>query len=88
MFVAGSALHSAVISGDSVPGLLQGALNPLHPRVTLRCSLWFVCSVPRALGFVLEEKHLISQFFQEIIPDVEESPQTCLNVGIVLGLPE
>lgn len=86
--MAGSALHSAVISGAFVPGLLQGALNPLPPRVTLRCSLWFVCSVPRALGFVLEEELLISQFFQDMIPDVEQPPQTCLNVGIVLGLPE
>lgn len=88
MFVTGSALHSAVVSRAFVPGLLQRALDSLHPRVTLRCSLWFVCSVPRALGFVLLEKHLISQFFQEIIPDVEQSLQTCLNVGIVLGLPE
>lgn len=42
----------------------------------------FVVSLPRALGFVLEEEHLISQFFQEIIPDVEQSPQTCLKVDL------
>lgn len=36
--------------------------------------------------FLLEEKHLISQFFQEIIPDAEQSLQTCLNVGFLLGL--
>lgn len=71
-----------------MPGLLQGALDSLHPRVTLKCSLWLVCTVPRALGFVLEEEHLISHFFQKIIPDVEQSPQTCLKVDVVLGLPE
>lgn len=71
-----------------MPGLLQRALDSLHPRVTLRCRSWFVCGVPQAVCFLLEEKHLISRFFQEIIPDVEQSPQTCLNVGFVLGLPE
>ena len=88
MFVVGLALLSAVVTKAFVPGLLQCALDSLHPRVTLTCKLWFVCGVPQAVCFILEEKHLIFQFFQEIIPDVEQSPQTCLNVGFVLGLSE
>jgi len=88
MFVVGSAPLSAVVTEASVPGLLQCALDSLHPRVTLTCRLWFGCGVPQALCFLLEEKHHISWFFQEVIPDVQQSPQACLNVGFVLGLPE
>lgn len=67
---------------------LQRAFDSLHPRVALTCRLWFVCGFPQAVCFLLEEKYLISQFFQEIIPHVEQSLQTCLNVGFVLGRPE
>lgn len=35
---------------------------------------------------MLEEKHLISHLCREIIPDVDQSLQTCLNAGCVLGL--
>lgn len=73
MFVVGLVLLSAVVTEAFVPGLLHRALDSLHLRVTLRCRLWFVCSIPQAVCFMLEEKHLISEFFQEIIPDVESS---------------
>lgn len=73
MFVVRSAPLSAAVTKAFVPGLLQHPLDSLHPRVTLRCRLWFVCGVPQAMCFLLEEKHLISQFFQEIIPDMEQS---------------
>lgn len=82
--VAGSALPCTVVTKAAVPSLLE--LQTLFTQRLLEgadCG-WFVVFLEQCVLCWRKEP----QFFQEIIPDVEQAPQTCLNVGFVLGHPE